>query len=339
MIGATFKLELQGPGLNFKDRAIVRDAGTGCPGRSDMASSDKRRHSLSVASYVYHPHAEPSPLVHGGPIIESANQPGWLKASWYPVQMRIRGSFPICYCAASDEQNYLASSGITLPPAESPCDRDNALYRYAGVIYAMGIQHSEDPIAACLVISPGQIQQDCQVTVRSDRGGLSAQDMAELTPGDPAVPCGESNAGTMLQPRRGDASAWTFQVPTGTSTDGFNTVSTSSGALRLLKVCYCENYASASSDGACGAADWQHAGTLSLVGFAGNTVPEVHCYRGQLCRLGRAEAFGMGQGDAVVAVAGNSSCANLDGQVFASTSLVTLLGDSTAKVSVDIQNY
>ena len=87
---------------------------------------------LSVASYVYHPHAEPSPLVHGGPIIESSNQLGWLKASWFPVQMRIRGSFPICYCAASDEANYLASLGISLPPAESPCDRDNALYHYAG---------------------------------------------------------------------------------------------------------------------------------------------------------------------------------------------------------------
>ena len=131
MIGATFKLELSGPGLNYKDRAVVRDAGTGCPGRSDAAESDKRRQSLSVAPYVYHPHAEPSPLVHGGPIIESANQLGWLKASWYPVQMRIRGSFPICYCAASDETNYLASFGISLPSAESPCDRDNALYRYA----------------------------------------------------------------------------------------------------------------------------------------------------------------------------------------------------------------
>ena len=132
MIGATFKLELSGPDLSFRDRAIVRDAGTGCPGRSDSADSDKRRHSLSVASYVYHPHAEPSPLVHGGPIIESSNQLGWLKASWFPVQMRIRGSFPICYCAASDETNYLASLGISLPPAESPCDRDNALYHYAG---------------------------------------------------------------------------------------------------------------------------------------------------------------------------------------------------------------
>ena len=57
------------------------------------------------------------------------------------------------------------------------------------------------------------------------------------------------------------------------------------------------------------------AGTLSLVGFAGDAartqllvgghkhealsvtqVPEVHCYRGQLCRLSRAEAFGLGLG-------------------------------------------
>ncbi|CAE7882670.1 ODA11 [Symbiodinium sp. KB8] len=339
MIGATFKLELSGPDLSFRDRAIVRDAGTGCPGRSDSADSDKRRHSLSVASYVYHPHAEPSPLVHGGPIIESSNQLGWLKASWFPVQMRIRGSFPICYCAASDETNYLASLGISLPPAESPCDRDNALYHYVGVIYAMGIKHSEIPIAACLVVGANQIQQDCRITVRSERGGLSAQDMAELTEGNPAVPCGEATASTMLQPRIGDASAWTFQVPQGTSTVGFTTASTDSGAQRLLKVCYCESYASASSDGACGAADWQHAGTLSLVGFAGDAVPEVHCYRGQLCRLSRAEAFGMGTGDSVVAVAGNSSCASLDGKVFSSTSLVTLLGDTTARVAVDIQDY
>ena len=96
------------------------------------------------------------------------------------------------------------------------------------------------------------------------------------------------------------------QVPPGTATEGFTTVITDSGARRLLKafspqkaeirsalapqVCYCERVASASSDGACGAADWQHAGqglstlpganeiktlvlsgTLSLVGFAGST--------------------------------------------------------------------
>ncbi|CAE7508129.1 unnamed protein product [Symbiodinium sp. CCMP2592] len=203
----------------------------------------------------------------------------------------------------------------------------------------MGIKHSEIPIAACLVVGANQIQQECRITVRSERGGLSAQDMAELTEGNPAVPCGEATTSTMLQPRIGDASAWTFQVPQGTTTLGFTTASTDSGAQRLLKVCYCENYASASSDGACGAADWQHAGTLSLVGFAGDAVPEVHCYRGQLCRLSRAEAFGMGTGDSVVAVAGNSSCANLDGKVFSSTSLVTLLGDTTARVGVDIQDY
>ena len=67
---------------------------------------------------------------------------------------------------------------------------------------------------------------------------------------------------------------------------------------------------------------------------------------------------GMGTGDSVVAVAGNSSCANLDGkagqarsdehsqqqgamvrpnlvQVFSSTSLVTLLGDTTARVGAE----
>ena len=106
---------------------------------------------------------------------------------------------------------------------------------------------------------------------------------------------------------------------------------------RPFEVCYCENYASASSDGACGAADWQHAGrgmgggwglgrtqrdaegpkawecsqrthpgTLSLVGFAGNTaralsllssrwseavpVPEESCKAWPRCQRSTATA-------------------------------------------------
>ena len=40
---------------------------------------------------------------------------------------------------------------------------------------------------------------------------------------------------------------------------------------------------------------------------------EVRCYKGQRCRLGRADAYGMVQGrDAAVAVPGNASCSNVE---------------------------
>lgn len=143
--GASFKLELEGPYLTSKDRALIREAGGGCPGRSDAADSDQRRFALSVATYVYHSQGsyEPSPLVHGGPIIAGANTPGRLKASWYPVQLRMPGTFRICYCAASDEVEFAESSGVVLGPNDSPCDLDYASYRLVGVAYAMGIKHSE----------------------------------------------------------------------------------------------------------------------------------------------------------------------------------------------------
>ena len=143
--GASFKLELEGPDLSFKDRAILREAGSGCPGRSHAADAEERRFSVSVATYVYHSQGsyEPSPLVHGGPIIAGANTPGWLKASWYPVQLRMPGSYRICYCAASDEGDFVRNSGLILGPNDSPCELDFASYRLVGVAYAMGIKHSE----------------------------------------------------------------------------------------------------------------------------------------------------------------------------------------------------
>jgi hypothetical protein len=52
--GASFKLELTGPDLSSRDRAIIREAGGGCPGRTDSAESEARRFSVSVATYVYH---------------------------------------------------------------------------------------------------------------------------------------------------------------------------------------------------------------------------------------------------------------------------------------------
>ena len=52
--GASFKLELIGPDLSSRDRAIIREAGGGCPGRADTAESEARRFSVSVATYVYH---------------------------------------------------------------------------------------------------------------------------------------------------------------------------------------------------------------------------------------------------------------------------------------------
>jgi len=86
---------------------------------------------------------EPSPLVHGGPIVAGANTPGWLKASWYPVQLRMPGSFRICYCAASGEYDFAQASGVVLGPNDSPCELDYAAYQLVGVAYAMGSKHSE----------------------------------------------------------------------------------------------------------------------------------------------------------------------------------------------------
>ena len=159
MPGATFKLELEGPGITTKDRAIIRDAGTGCPGSSHKADSDERKNTILVATYVYHAQGsyEPSPLVHSGPMVASANNPGWLKASWYPVQVRMPGSFRICYCAASDEE----TGSTLLDPNASPCDLDYATYRFVGVVYAMGIKHSSS-IGACLISNDGTLQSDCQ---------------------------------------------------------------------------------------------------------------------------------------------------------------------------------
>ncbi|CAJ1429538.1 unnamed protein product, partial [Effrenium voratum] len=333
MPGASFKLELTGPGLSHKDRALLRDSNSGCPGRSDAAASEKRKHSLSVASSVYnHGFYEPSPLVHGGgPTVASDNQPGWLKASWYPVQLRDRGSFRICYCASSEEVEFVQNSGIVLAPSESPCDLDAALYRYVGVAYSMGIKHSEEPIAACLV-TDGSLG-DCRLTIHSDRGGLSADDSAELVAGSREEICGEAQSSATLLPLIGNAFAFDFKVPPGTPLDGFATSSLDQGVQRLLKVCYCEK----TGDSVCGSSDWQHAGALSLVGFGGSSVPEVRCYKGQRCRLGRADAYGMVQGrDAAVAVPGNASCSNVEALQMGTPATVTLLG-STAVVTLDVE--
>ena len=52
--------------------------------------------------------------------------------------------------------------------ASTPCGEDLGeslgTSPQVGVIYAMGIKHSEDPIAACLVVGATQIQQDPWVT-------------------------------------------------------------------------------------------------------------------------------------------------------------------------------
>lgn len=199
MPGASFKLELHGPGITSKDRAIIREAGTECPGRSDKADSNARKNSISVATYVYHAQGayEPSPLVHSGPNVASANFPGWLTASWYPVQLRMAGSSRICYCAARAEEE---AGSPMLNPNESPCDLDYAVYRLVGAAYAMGIKHSTS-IGACMVLSDGTLQENCQLTIHADRGGLSAEDSADLVSGDPAQICGEAPAGTTLQPR------------------------------------------------------------------------------------------------------------------------------------------
>eukprot|EP00435_Cladocopium_sp_Y103_P054726 s32_g17.t3 len=317
MPGASFKLELAGPDLSSRDRAIIREAGGGCPGRGDAAESEARRFSVSVATYVYHSQGsyEPSPLVHGGPIVAGANTPGWLKASWYPVQLRMPGSFRICYCAASGEYDFAQASGVVLGPNDSPCELDYAAYQLVGVAYAMGIKHSEVPIGACLVSHDGTLQSSCEVQVRADRGGLSAEDMAELVSGNPSAICGEAPSGTTLLPLQGDAFAWKFQVPIGAEMKESYELETTDGLQR----------------------DWQNAGSLSLVGFEGSPA-DVRCYRGQRCRLGRS-AFGMSKGDAAIAVPGNSSCANLDSTSIGTPAPISILGGSTAVANIDVENY
>ena len=53
----------------------------------------------------------------------------------------------------------------------------------AGIIYAMGIKHSEDPIAACLVVSPGQIQQDRPFPVQIGKWTRTLTLLPPLAPG------------------------------------------------------------------------------------------------------------------------------------------------------------
>ncbi|CAK9047239.1 unnamed protein product [Durusdinium trenchii] len=335
MPGASFKLELHGPGITSKDRAIIREAGTECPGRSDKADSNARKNSISVATYVYHAQGayEPSPLVHSGPNVASANFPGWLTASWYPVQLRMAGSSRICYCAARAEEE---AGSPMLNPNESPCDLDYAVYRLVGAAYAMGIKHSTS-IGACMVLSDGTLQENCQLTIHADRGGLSAEDSADLVSGDPAQICGEAPAGTTLQPRQGDAFAWTFQVPSGATVENWHATTSELGTQHVLKVCYCVKPSASSGTSICALSDWQNAGMLSLVGFSGSPA-EVHCYRGQRCRLGRP-AFGMSKGDAVLAVPGNSTCSNVESLQFGASTPISVLGGGTAVAHIDVKNY
>ncbi|CAE8726851.1 unnamed protein product, partial [Polarella glacialis] len=342
LVGAQFQLDVSGPGLSTKDRVVVRDSGNGCPGRSAAASSLERRHSISLASSVCWGQGlcEPSPVFvfqddsrSGRPVLSrEATNSGGLKVGWYPLQFRSRGAFRVCYCTASNEP---ALSGDP-----SPCDLDGALYSLAAVVYSQAIEYSPEDITPCAVDDEGGILPGCTVTISSDRGGLSMDDKAQLMPDVPGEICGEApTIGGPLQPLTGDAlkRRWSVPIgaPAGALPHSFATLELpGQPARRFLKVCYCEKSAISRWDKLCAAADWQHAGRIELVGFAGHAtgggaVPRATCYRGRTCRIGRLDGFGLDASDTAIAVPNVTNCSGLDGDLGFPVG-VSILGNTVA---------
>jgi len=164
IVGAPFRLGVGGRDLSWEDKVVLVDAGTHCPG-----PEENPRNSVAVASTVCYQDGacEPSPLYSGFPRIERGQRPGWQLASFFPVQLRLRGSFRICYCSAESERAKRGSIGA------SPCS-SKATFGLVGVVYSLGIDFSNvQPIWTCLVGRDGRLVSPCNVSVSSGRGGLS----------------------------------------------------------------------------------------------------------------------------------------------------------------------
>eukprot|EP00929_Paragymnodinium_shiwhaense_P018397 TRINITY_DN12894_c0_g1_i1.p1 TRINITY_DN12894_c0_g1~~TRINITY_DN12894_c0_g1_i1.p1 ORF type:complete len:1730 (-),score=362.08 TRINITY_DN12894_c0_g1_i1:162-5351(-) len=316
IVGTSFNLELTGPGLSAQDRVLIRDAGTRCPGEVGYGSNSfggsdfagLHTSSVALSHHVCHTpgFCEPSPVALGqGPAIGRGLR-GWQMASFFPVQLRWRGAFRVCYCTAMPDGQVTGASATDA----TPCDDPSAEYKLVGVVYSMGIERSGDaPLATCIVGRDGKLLPGCSVTVKSKRGGLSAEDIALFLSGDPQQICGEGDAiGAALAPQVGNSHEWKFAAVEGLQV---LTGPASQGASRNLKLCYCERSASADSSGVCSAGDWQFAGLVALVGFegldiGGSAPVDSTCYRNTTCRAGPATGFGLGRGDSVTVLPGDT---------------------------------
>lgn len=329
LVGASIQLSINGQGLSVQDRVVVRDAGTGCPG--PYASTDDKLRTLALASSVCSStgFCQPSPAVGGAPNINRGAAAGWQKATFYPVQLRWRGTFRVCYCTAKEVVG-------TAVWGTSPCDLPQASFPLVQVVYTTAGLYSDGdgPIATCAVDGGGALLPGCQFTVTVPYQGLSSKDTAVLVSGDPSALCGEASAvSAMLSPVSGTSSSQTFSLPAGLL------VLTQNASLDFkLKVCYCESQASTSLDGTCGAGALQLAGFVTFAGFqgplmGGSAAKDTTCFRNEPCRVVRSWPFGLETGDTAVAVAGPVICSSLDSQV--GRPVMATVSSSTVTVQFD----